>query len=35
MARGRPEKKLRWGRVTFALLLLAGIGTGVVMLVIR
>jgi hypothetical protein len=35
MVRGRPEKKLRWGRLIFACLLLAGILTGAVVLVVR
>ncbi len=30
-----PEKKMRWDRVILALLLLAGIGVGVVLLVTR
>jgi hypothetical protein len=35
MPPGPPEKKLRWERVIFALLLLAGLITGAVMLIIR
>jgi hypothetical protein len=35
MVRGVPEKKLRWGRLTFAFLLLAAMITGAVVLVVR
>jgi hypothetical protein len=35
MPPGRPEKQLRWGRLIFAILLLAGIIAGVIVLVIR
>jgi hypothetical protein len=30
-----PQKKLRWGRVIFALVLLGGIGAGVIFLVTK
>jgi len=30
-----PEKKLRWGRVIFALVVLAGIAVGAIMLITR
>jgi hypothetical protein len=35
MPPGRPEKQLRWGRLIFAILLLAGVIAGAVALVIR
>jgi hypothetical protein len=35
MPPGRPEKKLRWGRVIGALIVLIGLLAGAVMLVIR
>jgi hypothetical protein len=30
-----PEKKLRWGRVIFALVVLVGIAVGAIMLITR
>jgi hypothetical protein len=35
MPPGRREKKLRWGRLIFAFLLLGGLITGAVVLVVR
>jgi hypothetical protein len=35
MPPGRPVKQLRWGRLIFAILLLAGVIVGAVALVVR